>query len=107
MDLNISDIIFGPWITTKARSLNQIQQLVLEVHPQANKPMIADALKKLFDVDTEKVRTIVCKGKIRRVKRRICTGRKRKKAIVTLKEGQSVDMANWSQPTGVSKKQSN
>lgn len=97
MDLTIYDIIKGPRITTKVYRLNkELQQLVLEVHPQANKPMIAEALKKLFNVDSEKIRIIVSKGKRRLVKRQPVIGKKRKKAIITLKEGQSVDMMDWS-----------
>ena len=52
---------------------------------------IADALKKLFNVEVEKVRTSIRKGKTRRVGRRVAYGKTVKKAIVTLKEGYSVN----------------
>lgn len=101
MDLSIYDIIKGPRITTKVYRLNkELQQLVLEVHPAANKPLIAEALKKLFNVESEKIRIIVSKGKLRSVRRRPVQGKLRKKAIITLKEGQSVDMMDWSQAVG-------
>lgn len=97
MDLTIYDIIKGPRITEKAYRLNQHEkQLVLEVHMEANKPLIAEALKKLFNVDVEKIRVIVSKGKQRRVGRRSVQGKKRKKAIITLKEGQNVDLMGLS-----------
>ena len=93
MDLTIYDIIKGPRITPKATHLNKIsKQLVVNVHPQANKPMIAEALKKLFDVKVEKIRIIVSKGKRRRSGRHIVVGVLKKKATVTLKEGYSMDI---------------
>lgn len=93
MDLTIYDIIKGPRVTQKAYQLNQrLQQLVLEVHTEANKPLVAEALKKLFNVEVEKIRIIVSKGKKRRAGRFFTIGKKRKKAIVTLKEGHSVDL---------------
>ena len=63
MDLSIYDIIQGPVVTDKAFRLNQkFKKLVLRVHPQANKPMVAEALEKLFDVKVDNVRIIVRKG---------------------------------------------
>lgn len=93
MDLTLYDIIKGPRITQKAYRLNQQnKKLVLEVHPLANKPLIAEALKKLFNVEVEKIGIVVNKGKKRRAGRFYTIGKKRKKAIITLKEGQSVDL---------------
>jgi large subunit ribosomal protein L23 len=107
MDLNIYTIIKRPRITSKAYRLNQVlKQLVLEVHPQANKPLIAEALKKLFNVEAEKIRIIVSKGKNRRSGRHIVTGITKKKAIVTLKKGYSVDLMGWNAPSAGSSEQS-
>lgn len=97
MDLTIYDIIKGPRITEKAYRLNQkLKQLVLEVHPQANKPLIAEALKKLFNVEAAKIGIVISKGKRRRVGRHYTEGKTRKKAIITLKEGYSVDLMGLS-----------
>ncbi len=101
MELSIYDIIRSPRVTTKGYRLNkEMKQLVLEVHVEANKPMIAEALKKLFNVEVEKIRTMVSKGKTRHVRRRAVAGVRKKIAIITLKEGQSVDMMDWT--SGVS-----
>lgn len=98
MDLTLYDIIKGPRITEKAYRLNQrLKQLVLEVHPQANKPQIEEALKKLFNVEAEKIGIVTLKGKRRRVGRHWTQGKKRKKAVITLKEGQSVDLMGLGQ----------
>lgn len=93
MDLSIYDIIQGPIITEKAYHLNQLlKKLVLKVHPAANKSLVKEALEKLFDVRVDKVNILVRKGKNRKVGRRSVQGSKVKKAIVTLKEGYSLDL---------------
>lgn len=93
MELSIYNIIRGPWVTTKAYAINRdFRKLVLAIHPMANKPMVVEALKKLFNVTPEDVRIIVCKPKSRRVGRMVVMGKKRKKAIVTLSEGDAVNL---------------
>ena len=99
MDLSVYDIIKGPRITEKAYTLNQKSgKLVLEVHPKANKPLIAQALKKLFNVEAQKIGIVVIKGKKRRSGRFFSVSKIRKKAIVTLKAGQSVDIMGLTEP---------
>jgi large subunit ribosomal protein L23 len=100
MEVNIYAVIKGPWVTSKAYTLNQVaRKLVLEVHPQANKPMVAEALKKLFNVEVDTIGIVLAKGKRRRSGRHEVYGRLRKKAIVTLKKGYSADLTGWA-PTG-------
>lgn len=92
MDLAIYNIIKGQRVTEKAYKLNnELKKLVLEIHPKANKPMVALALKKLFNVEIEKIAIIVSKGKNKRVGRFKFTAKNSKKAIITLKHGYSVD----------------
>lgn len=99
MDLTIYDIIKKPRITEKAYRLNQkAGKLVLEVHPQANKPLIKQALKKIFNVEADKIGIVTVKGKRRRSGgRHVSVGPKRKKAVITLKEGQSIDVMGLSE----------
>lgn len=93
MELSLYDVIRRPRATHKAYDLNQQHnQLVLEVHPKANKPLIAEALKKLFNVDVERINIVVNKGRVRRVGRHKTVGLLRKKAIVTLCEGAQVNL---------------
>lgn len=97
MDLTLYDVIVRPRTTTKVYRLNQtLEQIVLEVHPQANKPMIKEALKKLFNIDAEKVRTLNVKGKVRRSGRHEFQDKLRKKAIITLKKGQAAEAMKFS-----------
>ena len=93
MELSIYQIIQGPVVSDKAYKLNKkLNKLVIKVHPQANKPSIAQAIEKLFNLKVKNVRTIVRKGKRRRVKKKIVVDPLIKKAIVTLKEGYSLDL---------------
>lgn len=95
MDLTIYDIIRGPIVTDKAYKLNKQKQLVVEVHIDANKKRIKEALEQLFDVKVAEVRTSIRKGKKRLIGKRYPTvGKKIKKAIISLKEGYSIDMLN-------------
>jgi large subunit ribosomal protein L23 len=97
MDLTIYDIIQGPIISDKAYKLNKaLKKLVLKVHPAANKPLVAEAIEKLFNVKVKDVRILVRKGKNRTVKRRVVQGGSEKRAIVTLVEGYSLDMFDQS-----------
>jgi large subunit ribosomal protein L23 len=93
MDLTIYDIIKGPVRTEKAYDLNsKYQQLVLFVHPHANKVLVAQALRKLFGVEVESVRISIRKGKARKSGRRVTYGSSQKKAIVTLAEGHRLNL---------------
>lgn len=98
MDLRIYNVILGPWMTDKAYKLNRDEKkLVLKVHPFANKPMIKEALEKLFNVKVKNIRIIVRKGKMVRRPRRQATQKPLvKKAIVTLREGFTIDIWNQS-----------
>ena len=92
MDLSIYDIIIGPVISDKAYKLNKLfKKLVLKVHPAANKPMVKEALEKLFSVKVDKVNIECRKGKNRKVRGRATTGKLSKRAIVTLADGYSLD----------------
>jgi large subunit ribosomal protein L23 len=86
------DVIIAPVITEKATNLSEQNKVVFEVAPTATKPEIKAAVEKLFDVKVKSVNTAITKGKIK-VFRGI-KGRRNdvKKAIVTLEEGQAIDV---------------
>ena len=58
----------------------------------ANKPLVKEALEKLFEVKVDSVRIMIRKPKVRLVNKRPVKGKYSKKAIVTLKKGYSLDM---------------
>ncbi|MGB8468229.1 MAG: 50S ribosomal protein L23 [Candidatus Babeliales bacterium] len=87
MELTAFDIIQGTVGTEKANYLLRNHgQLVLYVHPQANKPMIKQAVEKLFNVKVSDVRVSVRKGKVKNFKRKQTVGKLTKRAIITVKE---------------------
>lgn len=100
MELSIYNVIKGPVISTKAQQLNsEDKKLVLEVDVHAVKPMIKEALVKLFNVQADKINIIVRKGKNRRAPgtRRAIQSNDRKFAIITLKKGQNLDLFGQSE----------
>ena len=86
------DTILSPIITEKATILSEHNKVVFRVALDANKDEIAAAVEELFKVTVTKVNTLVTKGKTKRF--RGIKGRRSdvKKAIVTLAEGQSIDI---------------
>jgi large subunit ribosomal protein L23 len=91
MELTIYDIIKKPIIGSKISRLTGGQRkFVLEVHRNANKPMIAQAVERLLNLKVEAIRIIVRKGKVRAFKRVRSMGKDSKRAIVTLKPGQDL-----------------
>lgn len=89
-------VLKKPVITEKATKVGHLRQYVFEVDPNANKVQIRAALKQMFDVEIDSIRTVRTKGKVkqRMTRRGLQVGRTnlRKKAYVTLKEGQSIDI---------------
>jgi large subunit ribosomal protein L23 len=86
------DTILGPVITEKATLLSEEGKVVFAVPLDATKKEIAEAVEELFKVKVTAVNTIRTKGKTKRF--RGIAGRRNdtKKAIVTLEEGQSIDV---------------
>ena len=86
------DIVLAPHITEKSTMLSETNSVVFKVAPRATKPEIKAAVEALFNVTVKNVNTIVQKGKTKRWKGRPYTRSDVKKAIVTLAEGQSIDV---------------
>lgn len=85
-------IIRRPIITEKSTSLkDEHNQVVFEVHLDANKSEIKKAVEKLFKVSVLNVHTQNRQGKRKRLGKTVGRRKNWKKAIVTLKEGQRVD----------------
>jgi large subunit ribosomal protein L23 len=86
------DVIRSPAITEKATMLSANNQVVFNVARHATKPQIKAAVEKLFGVKVEAVNTLVRKGKFKRFKGRAAMQSDVKKAVVTLAEGQTIDV---------------
>ncbi len=92
-DLRHYDVIVSPAITEKATLVSEQNQVVFNVARDASKPEIKAAVEALFNVKVKAVNTLIRKGKVKRF--RGIKGRQSnvKKAIVTLVDGQSIDVA--------------
>jgi large subunit ribosomal protein L23 len=77
-------------MTEKAAQLKEQNKVVFEVAPEANKIQIKEAVEALFDVKVATVNTLVQRGKMKRMGRRLAQRRNWKKAIVTLQEGHDI-----------------
>ena len=87
------DTIISPNVTEKATSLSEYNEIVFKVHKGANKNSIKKSIEKIFKVKVVKINTINLKGKTKMVKNKKAYKPSYKKAIVTLKKGQSIDLS--------------
>ena len=86
------DAILSPVITEKATMLSEQNKVVFRVAKDATKADIAEAVENLFKVNVVKVNTLNVKGKTKRFRSQAGRRSDVKKAIVTLAEGQSIDI---------------
>ena len=92
LDMRHYDIVLAPHITEKSTMLSETNAVVFRVAPKASKPEIKAAVEALFGVKVTNVNTIVSKGKTKRWKGKPYQRSDVKKAIVTLAEGNSIDV---------------
>lgn len=88
------DVLRRPLLTEKSMQMqeNGLNTVVFQVHPEANKVQIKEAVEELLNVKVEAVRTMNFKGKEKRFGRIMGRRQNWKKAIVTLKEGESLNI---------------
>jgi large subunit ribosomal protein L23 len=89
--LSAYDIIRNPVVTEKSTMASEANQVVFDVAIDASKPEIKAAVEQLFSVKA--VNTLVRKGKVKRFRGKIGVRNDVKKAIVTLVDGQSIDIS--------------
>ena len=91
--INYIDSIRSPIITEKATILSEHNKTVFKVHKTANKKTIKKNIEKLFKVNVIKVNIINQKSKLKMRQGKKTWKNGYKKAIVTLKKGQSIDLS--------------
>jgi len=92
MSKSFREIILGPVITEKGTDLLSQNKYVFKVSPQANKIEIRNAVEEVFKVRVKKVRTLRVKGKAKKFRGKVVGKTSSwKKAIVKLKEGESIE----------------
>ena len=93
MKIHYLDTIISPNVTEKSSSLSEFNKVVFKVSKNANKKLIKKNIEKIFKVNVIKINTINIKEKVKMVKNKKAYKSGYKKAIITLKKGQSIDLA--------------
>jgi large subunit ribosomal protein L23 len=92
-DLRHYDVIVSPAITEKSTMASEQNQVVFNVAKKASKPEIKAAVEALFGVKVTGVNTLVRKGKVKRFRGTIGRQGDVKKAVVTLADGDAIDVS--------------
>lgn len=92
--MDYQDVLIRPVVSEKSYALQDNGVYTFIVHPDATKPEIHDAVQRLFSVKVTKVNTLNRPGKTRRDRRTNRRGKRpdTKRAIVTLAEGESIEI---------------
>ena len=93
MKIHYLDKIISPNVTEKSTSLSEFNKVVFKVDKNANKKSIKKSVEKIFKVKVVKINTVNIREKIKMVRNKKAYKSGYKKAIVTLKKGQSIDLA--------------
>lgn len=87
------DLIKKPIITEKATMASENGAVVFQVAMDATKPQIKEAVEAIFGVKVKAVNTTIAKGKVKKFKGRLGERSDKKKAYVTLEEGNTIDVS--------------
>jgi len=90
---NLYDVIRTPVITEKATALSEHRKYTFKVMKEADKAIVKKAVEVIFGVKVQKVNMLNVKGKVKRFKGRLGRTSDFKKAIVTLEQNQTIDLA--------------
>ena len=90
---HLYDKIISPFLTEKSTNLSEQNKIVFKVSNKSNKINLKKNIEKIFKVNVIKINTVNIKGKSKIVRNRKSFKSGYKKAIVTLKKGQSIDLA--------------
>lgn len=92
MHLHYHDVLRRPIITERSTMLNEQGRYTFEVAREANKAQIKDAVQRIFKVDVTAINVIHMPSKSKRIGRRVVQTQAWKKAVVTVKPGQRIEM---------------
>jgi large subunit ribosomal protein L23 len=94
VDARHYDVILAPHITEKSTLASEQNAVVFKVAKDATKPQIKEAIEAIYDKKVVAVNTLVVKGKTKRWKGKAYQRSDVKKAIVTLAEGEMIDITS-------------
>lgn len=89
----LCDVIVRPVVTEKSTMASEHNKVVFMIAPTASKGDVKKAVETLFEVKVEKVNTVSIKGKVKRFRGKVGKRNDIRKAIVTLKQGENIDLA--------------
>ena len=87
------DTVISPNVTEKSTAMSEFNKVVFKVHEGASKHSIKKNIEKIFKVNVIKINTIKNKPKTKIVRGKLGKKSGFKKAVVTLKKGQTIDLA--------------
>ena len=90
--LHLYDKILMPLVTEKSTNLSELNKIIFKVHPKANKKNLKNNIEKIFKVNVIKVNIINKKTRIKTTRGKKVRVKGYKKAIITLKKGQNIDL---------------
>lgn len=89
----LCDVIVRPVVTEKSTLAAEQNKVVFMISPDADKTQVRKAVELLFGVKVEKVNTVSIQGKVKRFRGKVGKRNDIRKAIVTLKQGETIDLA--------------
>tara|TARA_B100001250_G_scaffold94631_1_gene78992 strand:+ start:1205 stop:1495 length:291 start_codon:yes stop_codon:yes gene_type:complete len=92
MKIHLYDKIIAPHVTEKATNISEQNKIVFKVPHKANKKNLKKNIEKIFKVNVTKINIINKKSKIKITRGRKVKVAGFKKAIITLKKGQNIDL---------------
>lgn len=93
VEARLYDVLVRPLVTEKSSAAAELNKLTFAISPTATKTDVKNAVEGLFKVTVTKVNTIKTEGKVKRFRGRPGQRSDLRKAVVTLAEGQSIDLA--------------
>ena len=90
--MHLYDKIISPLVTEKSTNLSEQNKVIFKVHPKANKKNLKNNIEKIFKVNVTKINIINKKMRIKTTRGKKIKVKGFKKAIITLKKGQNIDL---------------
>ena len=90
--INFYDSILSPIVTEKSTSLSEMNKITFKVNHTSNKKSVKKNIEKIFKVNVIKVNIINKQNRIKKVRGKKVKVKGYKKAVVTLKKGQNIDL---------------
>tara|TARA_S200000501_G_C20335648_1_gene530939 strand:+ start:54 stop:347 length:294 start_codon:yes stop_codon:yes gene_type:complete len=90
--LHLYDKVLAPLVTEKSTNLSEQNKIIFKVHQKANKKNLKNNIEKIFKVNVTKINIINKKSRIKTTRGKKVRVKGFKKAIITLKKGQNIDL---------------